>query len=49
MMNFIDNDTVALTVLGIACIAGILMGLENLGAAAIGAIGGYIGGKAVRS
>lgn len=47
-MNFVDNDTVALTVLGIACVIAILMGLENLGAAAVGAIGGYIGGKAAQ-
>lgn len=45
-MKFIDNDTVALAALGLVCLCGVFFRMENLCAAAVGAIGGYIGSRA---
>lgn len=44
-MKFCNNDTVALVMLGLICLCGVFMGMENLCAAAVGAIGGYIGSR----
>lgn len=45
-MRFFDNDTIALAALGIVCLSAVFMRMENLSAAAVGAIGGYLGCKA---
>ncbi len=44
-MKFMDNDTIALAALGVICICGVFLHMENLCAAAVGAIGGYIGSR----
>lgn len=44
-MRFFDNDTVALGALGIVCLCAVFMRMENLCAAAVGALGGYLGCK----
>ncbi|MGI6180845.1 MAG: hypothetical protein ACOYIE_02055 [Agathobaculum sp.] len=49
MPDFFDNDTVALLALGLTCICGVFMGQESLCAAAIGAIGGYIGSHLIHT
>ncbi len=49
MPDFFDNDTVALLALGLTCICGVFMGQESLCAAAIGAIGGYIGSRLIHT
>lgn len=47
-MNFINNDTVALVSLALIAACGVFLGMESLCAAAIGAIGGYIGAVSSR-
>ncbi len=46
-MRFVDNDTVALAALGVICICGVFLRMESLCAAAVGAIGGYIGSRVI--
>lgn len=45
-MKFINNDTIALLALGLVCLCGVFLRMENICAASVGAIGGYIGSKA---
>lgn len=44
-MKFCNNDTVALGSLALICMCGVFLGMDSLCAAAVGAIGGYIGSR----
>ena len=46
-MKFINNDTIALVFLGAVAIIGTLSHMETVVTASLGAIGGYIGSKAL--
>lgn len=43
--NFLGNDTIAISGLVIIAIVGLIVGIDNVTSVAVGAIGGYIGGK----
>ncbi|WP_206460248.1 hypothetical protein [Anaerovorax sp. IOR16] len=45
MFKFINNDTIALVFLGTVALVGVGFKSNEIVATAIGAIGGYIGGK----
>jgi hypothetical protein len=47
MMKFINNDTVALVFLGAVAVIGVLTKQETIATAGLGAIGGFIGSKAI--
>lgn len=46
-MKFINNDTIALFFLGVVAIIGTVTHMEAVVTASLGAIGGYIGSKAL--
>ena len=48
MFKFIDNNTVALILLGSVAIIGAITKQDVFAASAIGAIGGFIGAKAIQ-
>lgn len=47
MFKFIDNDTVALIFLGVVAVIGVITKQETVVTAGLGAIGGFIGSKAL--
>ena len=46
--DFINNDTIAVTGLVIVAIGGLVCKQESIASVAVGAIGGYIGSKALK-
>lgn len=49
MFKFINNDTIALMFLGLVAVIGVMTKQETIATAGLGAIGGYIGSKALNN